>query len=337
MSQLRIEVLRGDLVESVHQVSVAVVDSADRLVAWAGDPERVVPWRSAAKPFQALPLLQDGGADRFGFDDEEIALTCASHSSEAGHLAIVDRILGKAGIEERFLACGPHQPLSAVVHEQILRDGVEMTPRWSNCSGKHAGMLALAKHHGWPLEGYHRAGHPVQERILDEVERWTGVDRDRIVFMVDGCLAVCFGLPIRAMALSYARLTSSDDAACRRIVGAFTRHPWVVAGTKRFETEVMTALPGEVIAKVGAEGVYSAALPKLGLGIAVKVEDGAWRAAPLALWAVLRALQAKADGAEASVAALDAMPRFIEPPILNTRGEPVGRFRAAGELRFSDS
>jgi len=337
MSRFRVEVLRGDLVESVHPVSVAVVDPSDRLIAWAGEPERTVPWRSAAKPFQTLPLLTDGAADAFGFDDEEIALACASHSSEAGHLAIVDRMLAKVGVGEERLACGPHPPLAAEVEREVIARGIELTPRWSNCSGKHTGLVALAKHHGWPLDGYGKAGHPVQRRILGEIARFSGVAEERIVLMVDGCATVCFGLPIRAMALAYARLMVSEEPACARIARAMMTHPWVVAGTGRFETELMTALPGEVLAKVGAEGVYSAAVPALGVGLTLKVEDGAWRAAPIALLAVLRRIFERGDGSPAARATLDGMGKYLEPELTNTRGAVVGRIRVAGELQFSGS
>ena len=175
MSAFRIEATRGELVESVHQVSVAVTDAHGALVAEAGDPALVTYWRSAAKPFQALPLLQDGAAAAFDLSDEELALACASHSSEPMHLALTDRFLARIGASESDLACGPHTPLGAEVAEAAARSGVPITPRWSNCSGKHAGMLALALHHGWPTKGYERLGHPVQERIVAEVARWTGV------------------------------------------------------------------------------------------------------------------------------------------------------------------
>ncbi|HEX7024273.1 MAG TPA: asparaginase, partial [Gemmatimonadales bacterium] len=192
----RVEATRGPLTESVHPVSAAVVDASGRLLASAGNPELVTWWRSAAKPFQALPLLLDGVADRFGFDGPELALASASHSSEPLHLEAIARFMEKAGVRESELACGPHMPLSPAVAEAVIRDGVVPTPRWSNCSGKHTGMLALARHHGWPREGYNAVGHPVQDRILDEVCRWTGAHRDAIRTAPDGCTAACFALPL---------------------------------------------------------------------------------------------------------------------------------------------
>jgi L-asparaginase II len=221
----------------------------------------------------------------------------------------------------------------------VTRAGTRLTPRWSNCSGKHTGLLALARHHGWPVEGYQRAGHPVQERVLREVERFSGVPREEIVLSVDGCTTVCFGLPIRGMALAYARFGTSSDPACARLWGAITSHPLLIAGTGRFDTELMQAWPGEVFAKVGAEGIYSAAVPSRGWGITIKVEDGGWRAAPLALLAVVRGLlerEGERGGGEVA-AILGRLAGYVEPPILNTRDEPVGVTRVAGELRFSES
>ena len=334
MSAFRIESTRGELVESVHRVSVAVTDARGALVAEAGDPGLMTYWRSAAKPFQALPLVQDGAAEAFGLTDEELALACASHSSEPVHLELTDRFLSRIGASEADLACGPHTPLGAAVAEAAARSGTPLTPRWSNCSGKHAGMLALALHHGWPTAGYERLGHPVQERIIGELERWTGVPRSAMGFGVDGCTAVCFALPLSAMATAYARFGTSTDPDAARVRSAMMAHPALIAGSGRFCTELMTAWPGGVIAKIGAEGVYSAALPAAGLGIAVKVEDGDMRSAPGALLAVLEAL-VRHVGDDAGAERLRSLGPQGNISIRNSRGEVTGRLRAAGALRFS--
>ncbi|HEX6644303.1 MAG TPA: asparaginase [Gemmatimonadales bacterium] len=330
MSDLRVESLRGELVESVHRVSAAVVDAKGTLVASAGDPDLVTFWRSAAKPFQALPLITDGPAERFGLGSEELALACASHSSERAHLEVAERFLRKIGATEEQLACGPHPPLGNQVAEMVARSGLSLTPKWSNCSGKHAGMLALALHNGWDPAGYERLGHPVQDRMIEEVARWTGVPRDEMRFGVDGCTALCFGLPLRAMALSYARLATATAPAAVAIRKAMMAHPALVAGTGRVCTELMAAWPGAVIVKVGAEGVYSAALLDTGLGIALKVEDGDMRSAPVALFGVLRALLESGPGA----GVLARLARIGEVPIRNTRAEVTGVLRHAGSLQF---
>lgn len=319
--------------ESVHLVSVAVADPAGRLVATSGEPRRVTFWRSAAKPFQALPLIQDGAADRFGLDDRDLAIASASHSSEPFHLEAVGRFLAKAGLTEDLLACGPHQPLGPDVADRVIRDGVVMTARWSNCSGKHTGLLALAKHHGWPTAGYQRAGHPVQHRLLAEIVKWTGLEAGSITQAVDGCTTICYGLGLDAMATAYARLAVAEDAATRRWWRAVTTHPELVAGTGRLCTELMQAWPGEIFAKIGADGVYCAAIPSAGLGLAIKVHDGDMRSVGVALLAVIRqvlAQRGRSDGAR-----LDGLGHHGDPVILNTRGEETGRFRAAGRLVFS--
>ena len=333
MSDLRIEATRGEMVESVHRVSVAVVDRTGRMVAESGDPDLVTYWRSAAKPFQAMPLVMDGGADRFGLTPRELALCCASHSSEPEHLATTDSILNKLGLPESALACGPHPPLSPAVAEDILRRGIKPTPRWSNCSGKHAGMLALALYHDWPTEGYHTLGHPVQERILTEVMRWTQVSRDDVFAAVDGCNTVCFGVPLRGMATAYAGFATSSEPAASRLRGAMTANPDMVGGRGRPCTDLMTAFGSALIAKIGAEGVYSAALIEHGLGISLKAEDGDMRSAPIALVAVLATLLTQLGDGSGSVA-LESSGHHDRLSIRNTRGIVTGVLRAAGELRF---
>jgi L-asparaginase II len=319
------------LVESVHPVSVAVVDRLGALLAHAGDPRLVTFWRSAAKPFQAMPMVIDGAADRFGLGSEELALACASHSSEPMHVALARQLLDKIGCTERDLACGPHPPLSPAVAEEVVRRGTTLTPAWSNCSGKHAGMLALARHHGWPTAGYERAGHPVQQRLLAEVALWSGIPESEIACAVDGCTTVCYGLPLHAMALAYARFATANEDAPTRAWTAMTGHPHLVAGSGRLCTELMVAAPGRIVAKVGAEGIYSAALSEPGIGITLKVEDGDGRSAQVALLEVLRQL----DRRLRLRLPLDGLARFVTPPILNTRGEQTGNLRAAGRLRFA--
>ncbi|KFE60123.1 asparaginase [Hyalangium minutum] len=334
MSSLSIESTRSGIAESVHRVSVVVTDVSGRAVASAGDSERMTYWRSSAKPFQALPLVMDGAADRWGFGTRELALACASHSSEPVHRELAEAMLRACGCEESQLACGPHPPLSAAVAEEAARTGVKLTPKWSNCSGKHSGMLALARHHGWPTQGYERLGHPVQERLLAEVRRWTGLGPEGLHLGVDGCTAVCFALPLSAMATAYARLGTSEEAGARRVREAMWAHPELVAGTGRLCTELMAACRGTVLAKVGAEGVYCAALPALGLGVALKVEDGDGRCSPPALLAVLRQVAAKRGAETGLTLPLEGLTHHEEPVLRNTRGEVMGSLRVAGELRF---
>jgi L-asparaginase II len=362
MTELRVVATRGDLVESAHRVSVAVAQgragagAQGRRVAEAGDPELVTFWRSAAKPFQALPLVEDGAMTRFGLGSEELALACASHSSEQIHLDVTERFLSKIGCTEADLACGPHPPLGPEVASRVAKESLTVTSRWSNCSGKHSGMLALAKHHGWETKGYEKVGHPVQSRILRAVQEWTGCEargrRDAeaqhltssrattaplrprapaIHFAVDGCMATCFGLPLSGMARAYAALGDGATPALATVRDAMLAHPELIAGTGRSCTDVMRAAPGKVIVKLGADGVYCGALVGTGLGFALKVEDGDMRTLPIALLAVLDQLAEHVGWSERwSV----LTPRHGEYEIKNTRKVATGRVFAEGKLRF---
>src|SRR5437588_6886408 len=208
--RLFVESYRGTVLESRHTVHVAVVDGSGRLAARAGNPDLSTFWRSGAKPFQALPVVEDGVVERFGLTRQDLALTCASHSSEPAQVALVREFLQRIGCSERDLMCGPHRPLSDAVAKDYETRGLRLTAVYSNCSGKHTGMLALAKHHGWPTEFYARIEHPVQRRCLQSVSDHTEVAVNDIGVAVDGCGVATFALPLRNMALAYARLGNPE-------------------------------------------------------------------------------------------------------------------------------
>jgi L-asparaginase II len=314
---------RGGVVESRHRVHAAVVDAAGRLVASAGDPSTVTFWRSCAKPFQVMPLLETGGFDRAGWGDDHLAMACASHGGEPEHVTLAGGMLASLGLEEGDLACGPHEPLAARGARVLREAGLRPTRLHNNCSGKHAAMLARAVAEGWTHGGYERQEHRVQRACTESVARWTGVPAERLHCAVDGCGVVVYALPLDAMALAFARLGASTDDVPQRIVHAMRTRPFLVGGTERFDTVLMEETEGEVLAKIGAEGVHSVAVPSRGLGLAVKVEDGAPRAQ---YPAVLRLLQA-----------LDVLPPELPPrlaevlakPVRNTRGEIVGELAPA--------
>lgn len=325
MSTGRIEVLRGEIVESVHRVHVAVADAVGQLRAGAGDPGLVTFARSAVKPIQALPLVDDGVLDAFGFSDRELALCCASHNGETEHVEVALAMLAGIGLEESTLACGAHPPFHEPAARALAEQGIEPGRIHNNCSGKHAGMLALARYHNWQVAGYHEAAHPVQQRMLEEMSTWSGVARDRIGIAVDGCGVATFALPLEALARAFGRLADAaarGEPGPRRIMQAAGRHPELIAGTGRLCTELSRAVGGRLLAKVGAEGMYCAAAPDAGLGIALKVEDGTWRAAEPALLSVLRSLELIT---EEEVARLS---QFAAPIVRNTRGDDVGGLRA---------
>lgn len=324
---------RGELDESAHRIRVAVVHDTGRVVARAGDPETLVFWRSAAKPFQVWPLVAGGGVQRFGLAARHLALASGSHSAEPMHRALAADWLERIGLAESALSCGGHRSLSSEVAESMIREAVTPTPVWSNCSGKHAAMLGLAVLHGWPVEGYAQPGHPVQDAVANSVSLWSGVGVDRLAWGVDGCTAAAVATPLTALALAWARLGVTDDAAMITVREAMLAHPELVAGADRFDTVLMAAWQGRIIAKVGAEGVYAAAIPELQLGIALKVEDGDMRVAAQALVSLLHAVLPHV--APESTWPWEALARWHEPTIRNTRGEVVGQTIARGSLRFS--
>lgn len=325
MHESLVEVWRGAVVESRHRVHVAVVDAQGNLRASTGVPSLVCFARSAVKPIQAMPLVEDGVADRYAFTEQELALCCASHNGEARHVESARAMLRKIAADEDALACGAHPPMGKSAADALADSGALPGRIHNNCSGKHAGMLALARYYGWPLVGYQYAEHPVQQRMLTEVVRWSGIHADDVVLAVDGCAVITFGLPLERLAAAFASLAAAarhNEAGPARIVQAMTRNPEYVAGKDRLCTDLMRAAAGRIFVKVGAEGVYCAGVPGAELGIAVKIEDGATRASEPALIAVLRALALLSDE---EVGRLD---RYAEPDILNTRGDRVGSIRA---------
>jgi L-asparaginase II len=297
--------------------------------------------RSSAKPFQAIPLVSTGAAARFGFTEREIAIACASHNGEAIHTETVSLMLGKIGLDPSALKCGVHEPFSAEVAEELRRNGRRPTVLHNNCSGKHAGMLALALHLGAAIETYDRMDNPVQQWILRSVSEFSGVAPDKIALGVDGCGAPVFGVPVSSMALMYARLVAQPEGFCdhsareaaRIISRAMMAHPEIVGGrAERLDTKVMLAGRGAIVSKVGAEGVYTAGVlpcdrwPR-GLGIAIKIEDGEdRRSRPTVVIETLRQLGVLDEEA---VEELAPYSRFS---VRNHRGDEVGEVCARFEL-----
>lgn len=324
---IEVEVRRGPIAESRHRIQAAVCDAAGTVRASTDRSGGITTFRSAAKPFQLLPLVERGHAREWGFSDEELAIMAASHTGSAYHLELVRGILERAGLEPRHLACGYHEPLDPESLERVRREPDERSPLYNNCSGKHAGMLCLARSEGWPLEGYHLPGHPLQQLMRRTVAEVCGVVPDDVAIAVDGCSVCVFGLPLAAMARGYAVLASARPAgsdrerALDRIRRAMMSHPAATGGAARFSTALMEACGGRIVAKGGAEGLECVGLPESGLGVAVKVEDGASRAVGPAAIAVLESLGA----IPASSAALDGL---RSPPIHNAVGAEVGHLVA---------
>ena len=320
-----VEVTRGTGVESRHRGAVVVADADGRVVQALGDPEQLVFPRSAIKPLQALPLVDSGAAAALEITDAELALACSSHSGTARHTGAVARWLNRIACGESDLACGGHIPADTASAQGLLETRTPPGRLHDMCSGKHAGFLALARHLGAPVAGYETLEHPAQQAVLAVLSEMTGLDRllDH-PHGVDGCSAPALSMPLGSLATAMARLAAPEAqaparrAACHAIVRAVTTHPEMLAGPGQADTEIQARAGGRALIKSGAEGVYLAALPRAGLGVALKVDDGAPRASVPVLGAVLRRLQAL-DEADA-----EALAGWLTPTLRDRRGRVVG-------------
>ena len=328
-----VEVWRGALTESRHRGAVAVVDAEGAVVLTLGDSAAPVLPRSAVKPLQALPLIESGAADRYGFGDEELALACASHGGEPGHVAVASRMLARAGLDAAALECGAHWPSHQAASQALARAGDAPSALHNNCSGKHAGFICVACASGIDRHGYVAAGHPVQREVRAVIETLTGVGVSEDQCGIDGCSIPTWGVPLSALAHAFARfgtghgLARARARAAGRLRAACAAQPWFVAGTGRFCSEIMKLFGARVLVKTGAEGVFCAALPQQGLGIALKCDDGAGRAAEVMMAALIARYLPQTDGERT------ALDRYIRPVLRNWNGITVGELRPAGELR----
>jgi len=340
-----VEVRRASLTESRHRGHIVVIEPDGNIVGYLGSPHLVTFPRSSAKPFQALPLLTSGAAERFGFTDREVALACASHNGEPIHTELAASMLQKMGLGPEALKCGIHEPYSVEVAERLRSTGEAPNVLQNNCSGKHAGMLAVALHMGASIQDYNSVKNPVQIAIAEALSQFSEVPVTDMAVGIDGCAAPIFGITMRAMAFAYARLVSPPatfDKATRdasaRIVRVMNAYPEVIGGTSnRLDTELMRAAPGRLISKVGAEGVYTAGVlpceewPR-GLGIALKIEDGDdKRARPTVVIETLRQLGVLRDES------LEAVARYAFFPVHNRPGDVVGEVRASFKLKAPSS
>jgi L-asparaginase II len=326
-SPVLIEVTRGLLVESSHRGQIVVIDAQGNLRHSLGDPEVQVCLRSLAKPFQALPVLTTGAAAAFGFGPEELALFSGSLSGQDFQVELVTRVLQRLELTPEALQCGAHPPLHRPSAQALAKAGEKPGPLHHTCAGKHAAMLTLCVHHGWPLTNYLDTAHPVQQLILGAVARMVGVPPAQITVAVDGCGAPVFYAPLKNIALGYARLAGAQPGSPAGILmAAILAHPRHIAGDGRLETTAMQALPGQLFAKSGSEGGYGLSLTAGGLGVAFKIEDGAVRAMHPTVVAILEQLGVLTP------AAAEALAAFRQPAILNHRKEEVGRIRPVFQL-----
>lgn len=325
-----VEVVRGALTESRHRGAVAVVDAEGAAVLALGDVARPVYPRSAVKPLQALPLIESGAADRFGA--EELALACASHGGEPAHVAVAERMLARAGLDVGALECGAHWPSHQASAQALARAGGAASALHNNCSGKHAGFLCVACVMGVDHHGYGKAAHPVQREVRAAIESLTGVGLSADTCGIDGCSIPTFAVPLDRLAQAFARfgtgrgLAPARAKAAARLRAACTAQPYFVAGTGRFCTEIMKLFGARVLVKTGAEGVFCGALPEQGIGIALKCDDGATRAAEVAMATMIEKFLPMSEEERAALA------RFVRPTLRNWNGTEVGGLRPTREL-----
>jgi L-asparaginase II len=327
-----VEVLRGGLVESVHRGAVCVVDARGATVLALGDVTAPVFPRSAVKALQALPLLESGAADRYRLGDEELAIACGSHGGEPAHVTVVERMLARAGLDAAALECGAHRPSHSPSAEALARAGRAASALHNNCSGKHAGFLCLACHLGVEPRGYVAPSHPVQRAVKTAIEQLTGAALGEDRCGVDGCSVPTWAVPLANLAHAFARfgtgqgLSATQAEAAARLRAACARKPFFVAGAGRFATVAMERLGERAFVKGGAEGVFCAALPDQGLGIAFKCDDGAGRAAEAVMAALMIRLM-RLDAVECAM-----LDRFARPVLRNWNGVEVGRLRPSKDV-----
>jgi len=340
MNPVLVEAMRGNTRESAHRGAIAVLDADGSVVAAIGDIERPIFPRSAVKVLQALPLVDSGAAEQLGLDDEELAIACASHNGEPAHTTVVARMLRKTGLDVNALECGTHWPYRESVQRELAAAGTAPNALHNNCSGKHAGFLCVACRLGAGLDlrqyakGYVGSAHPVMRAVTAALQAATGFDLERAPRGTDGCSIPTFAIPLRHLAHAFARVGTGTGLApglaraAKRLREAVARQPFMVAGSGRFDTIVMQALGERVFCKVGAEGVFCAALPERGLGVAIKIDDGNnARAAEVAMAATI----------ESCVDLDDAAARFMrglsDVTLHNWNGIEVGALRASDGLR----
>lgn len=327
-----VEVLRGGLVESRHRGAVAVIDADGGVLLEIGDVTRPVFGRSAVKAIQALPLVESGAADAFGFGNRELALACASHSGEKEHAALAAAMLAKAGLDGSALECGAHWPMGMEAALQLAGERKQPSPLHNNCSGKHAGFLCTCQHLGLDCHGYVGAGHGAQQAVREAMEAVTGATLGTDVCGTDGCSIPTGAAPLKNLAQGFARMATGVGLpperarAARRLIDACMAEPFLVAGTQRLDTRLMQAAAGRVMVKMGAEGVYCGTVPELGFGIALKCSDGGVRAAEVMVAAVLQNLLADDAALSATFAGM------ARPVLTNWNGVEVGALRPAGAL-----
>jgi len=323
---LSVEVLRGSVVESQHQVMAVVVDvNAVPIMYWGNMDYLTVP-RSAIKLLQALPVVESGAADAFGFDDKQLCLICASHRGEKNHILGITEIMKKAGIREEQFVCGTHLPAHEATAHEMIRRGIQPSPLMNNCSGKHSGIIATCLHLKENPEGYEKYAHPAQARLRKVLTEVTRFDHHKAHYGVDGCGILTYALPLQNLAIGMLVFINPKESearrkSARRILEAVRRESFYLSGTDDYTSDIIYHTQGRCVIKNGAEGVFAGVLPEKGLAFAIKAEDGASRAAQAATTFLLNKLGAFTESNRTS------LKKYVDPRLKNWKGADVGHIR----------
>ena len=329
LNPVLVEATRGDMVESLHRGAIAVVQANGQTMLTVGDTQRLVYPRSAIKPLQAIYAVESGAAEAFNLTDVELALACASHNGEPKHVSRVRAWLTRLGLAEEALECGAHAPRREADWAALVEEKLSPGPAHNNCSGKHCGFLSSARHLGLATEGYILKEHPIQQAVLGLIGEMADFSLDDTPSGIDGCGIPVAGIPLESLATAFAcfatgtRLDAKRQAAAQRIYQAMAREPFMVAGSERWCTRAMQAGNGAFIVKTGAEGVYCGAVPAARVGIALKIDDGASRAAECAMGAVLSGLGCLTKEQSSDL---------VGSAIFNVAGKKVGRVQPTPEM-----
>lgn len=334
MSEVLVHVMRGDFVESRHHGDIAIIDTQGKLLYSAGDPQRFTFWRSAAKPFQTIPLVENGGIEKYKITSEELALMTASHGGEIEHVNKVNSLLSKINKTEDDLDCGASAPMYPKAMVELLKSKQPYKATNNPCSGKHSAMLALAELLNIPMENYIHMDHPIQRLMLETIAQVCDLDTKEVAVAIDGCGVPVFGMGIDKMALSYARLSKPEDVfskersqALRKILQAMLNHPYYVAGTNRLDTVLMEVTKGKIVAKLGAEAVYCIGIVDKGIGICIKIDDGNYRAIDPVIIEILNELNLLTEEE------LEKLNHHWRPRIKNHRKEIIGEIKPVFQLK----
>ncbi len=327
-----VERYRGEVLESFHRGVICIVDEKGDVVFSAGDIQQVCFPRSALKLFQILPLLECGAVEKFGFTLEEIAIMCGSHNGEKSHISVVEKILQKIGLEKSLLKCGAQYPTLAEDRNALIKTDGSPEDLHNNCSGKHAGFLAMCVFMGWDTETYHKAEHPLQQAVLDITAEMHEYDKNKISTALDGCSAPIFSLPVYNQALGYKNLMSPEKfgekrtKSCKTVIEALTKYPHMIAGTKRYCSEMMDVCGSRIFGKTGADGVYSLGFINEKLACTIKIDDGMMGPQYSVAQRIIE------DSGIFTKELLQPLHHYIESPIVNWAKNPTGESKVNEEV-----